>query len=1059
MDRCFLSKPKFWQSTNYINKITSNLHADKIIAEKLEGLYDLYIHTQHKGIQWAITNGDEAFKSFSDMLSYVTNGSIKKLEDLRYLNKDMLLSLENKVNAIIETQIRAMNDPVATVKEATQSKTLISFVKKYNRIAKVRQGVQKVIAPQAMFNVLAKAVAKLPPQFRMLFGGSFDTAIREFEPIRNMYVKQQRLLTYLQDTKNDIFNRLDKAINDAHTILKDFVNWTKDDLNVAIKYFDGNYDKGIEGFRDFLKANNLQILNEEESLTEIYKAVKSYLMAFKEINYGKSLVNVDLKKMKPEDIEKQADDNSVIGYIRNVKKLITELKDVYRIDMPEIEKSFFQVIDEFKPLADYIPRKGVELIDDINIDSSLSYLQSFLKHRKMNTDTATAPMHKIIHANLDNFAVSMNSLANLILFYHGKKALADNADLFVKDNFKYLYLDTFLENVGSGLFTEDDNVFLDIMPYIRKKKNKDIPKHVRVLKNFMNVVTVMPALFIGKLSSVINNVVGGGLGLVSSDLDNISLISSTKLLHDIEKLPDTHVAKKALNHINKLFSTEFSSPGIVSEFSKRINDIEQNKKIDWKNLDEKFKEYSFKVVDFFMDGGFLGKVLPFYSKYLSMKGSETNILRKQIIKVALLKSLYDINTIKDITDDQIKHITEKNLENAFYAIEDLGIFDKNNMPFHEKLMLENADTTAKVLLGGALKLAFTFKHVGRVTLNAFMKNAINFIHKLDFVNPANIIDPVKMMEQFAGVSMVMGIALYNIIEDYFDDDKELPSVSLFQRSDFLSGYGRGWIDIFLGSLAPALNLPVSDKAYETIKRNHIMLIDGIIGGRDIASGWVANKMRGWQADSREPLRQIYGDSFWDMISVMFSGDTYKQLFDFFMGDKYDKFNKEYWNNLLRLKYSPIGQFKEFIPTFRALEYIGTVMTTKGNLRNEQVARIIGNILGLSFYYDKHKNNKEYYHYYGKIAENQMYINNAQDILEHIVLDKDMRFLTLDPEGKEYYKYYSYRKYRNIYPYQSLYLRDYQYRLSRWYVTHEKVKERIQELLRPNFPKNYNYPTR
>ena len=257
------------------------------------------------------------------------------------------------------------------------------------------------------------------------------------------------------------------------------------------------------------------------------------------------------------------------------------------------------------------------------------------------------------------------------------------------------------------------------------------------IRHLFNAVGIIPALAIAKPASGIRNILGGLIGLYMTDYNGINLHEAMKQYRDGTASGESTIEGKTAMLVDNAFKKYFQSPKITGQYESTAEAVKDD---TWyESVARSMNDNAMKIADVFSEGLFLKNVEAF-KNFFTVKGSEKNILRVHMKGLLYAKSIGDLKlwasgegqkADQETVIKKVEEIVGRNMDDAWYMLSDgLGLFSKDNKPFHEAMMLESADTASKVILGGLGKALSFFKTVTRTNEAAIAKALVSTSYKL-----------------------------------------------------------------------------------------------------------------------------------------------------------------------------------------------------------------------------------------------------------------------------------------------------------------------------------------
>lgn len=884
-------------------------------AMSLEGYLNA-LNTSNGDNILSLADIDEDLFNEGDIISSITGGTMK-LSDIKIeLPLQAMQAIDARLTQVTKTLL-SLDSHKEYLKLKVDGKASYDFLNAVNFLSR-RQKI--VNFPMKWFNLQKR-----------IFGANFDMYgaylqnVNNVAPLSKAYTMLNRSIDKTENAKGGLYNAALNSFRKGHQSFSGIAKRGE----LAISHGDGEFDSLLKFFNYKVSNFDGHNLNSMANITkfntflsrivktdvdmevtkELYNSALNTVKEFWDINYGRDLSKRMIegefqnKEITWDDV--QADNTSILGLRKSLMIDSKEMYGSYARFLDAETRSFyegvFKEIDEGSIQQFYVPIQRVFNKEDNDLTPTEdrqrfnpTTVMKFLGNREMGDAVEIDTSYQMaLEQHVEYMKLGFNAISHS-LFYDISMGYLDeageNLDFTTKEAVKALAKNVKISGAPS---------------------RKGTPG-VERLKKIMSLSSFFPALMISKPASGINNIIGSGMGMYNGDYLGYT-ISNKKFDEALKSGNDLAVT------VNKIIESEFLEGGLTQSFLRRVDSPPEERGPIVDNVLNNVVEWTNKLADFSVNGYFL-KNWDWYHKFLTVPGSEREILRTHLktlayqhalgeVEILSYKRGEDIRRIKNMIEDnrydsasikeRIADLVEGQIEVANKtgnielktAMEDLvsseysenslrsfirkdfslsssekeniivssimnlkplldqslGDFSRTNKPYIENLMLRDANTYSKVLLGGILKATSYFNMVGRVASTNYalgLNSMFSTMFKVSGYESSNDLVGLASLKDFdrgqaaVGASVLAGtaLAIYGILSGFFED---IPRVTSLGTHNPLEAYtpplqlltveGYGLLGVLSGL---GFELPIPDHLKEEIYMDNIRWATGALAGKN-----------------------------------------------------------------------------------------------------------------------------------------------------------------------------------------------------------------------------------
>jgi len=694
-------------------------------------------HNLAKSLFYDSDTGD----SESSFLNKVFGGKIP--EKLSEPQEDYLRqSIHNRIRNLAQASL----DPIEAKTLSTLSSDFLSVLSmesmKAKRLGKIDDFISKI------------------PFLHSFYSTMFVDRHREFEkfaPIRKGYIKLSILKNEISRMKSIIMGEFDKMIGDWGDKYKKF-GITEDMINDILPDFDGLNNYTAKDKLNIIKgklSDDYNIRNEEDQRLIIGK-FQDMKKDWEMHNYGNG---GDYKNVRP---------NSFVDRINTVMKAYADLYSSRVENSVEGKMAIRQIETDYSSSQiitrkDYVPG-GTEDIKVFETKDTINYMPSMVtmfKQRDSQDINSRVSFSETFNNNILNLSIKMTSLGQMTF-----AGLVDGATS------KREYQSWLAMNpVPTRVFKHFSEKMWE---HITMERPKISPVVESIKMAWQNIIGITASSILLNPASGVYNLAGGYIGL------DAVFGSGKKFITDKGR---TTVFNQAVEHGDLLAQAVHEvSLNKLLETSKQVDFIAKQtiKGSDSTNIlmqaQRGARDLILKGSDISTGRGLLG-ILSMNDTlgFLSLKNTEET-LRKTVIPilfqqadVARLATGTKFNSKEEAIKFVNTFIDSAEGMNVIYGMKKaLGDFDEENKPFWSWMLLQDADTISKTMIGGAASMWYLFKHVGVNVARLAKDMAISF----PYIKQNEISKGTQQTVGLGALGVTLGVTLVEIINALVSPDAE-----------------------------------------------------------------------------------------------------------------------------------------------------------------------------------------------------------------------------------------------------------------------------------------------
>lgn len=953
------------KSKTYKNNVK---RIDNITSQKIKGLIKFYIEgckPCYGGKIAAITNLDAVLRDVDALVKHVTFNSVKSINELNAItDQKQLFAIDRAVNLFIKQQVlKGMNNPIKLLAEVGNSED----VKTFARFAK------SVLLPNTVKNAAYKYLNFWQfPLNLMGFGkgyrksgeenildrianfdifGSYENQAMQHSEVSKLFVKLKEMDVFTEGYK--VYStKLEELFDETSKIPQLFDNkFTQDKIEVAIRYFDGKQPpknpaeltESISNFFNDMKKRGVAFPKlDDDTKQQVYEAFLGLQESINRINYGDNLIKFFNSAPKGSYTLKELDEkgliinNTILGYIANLRKDLNRMADISNGRDLKGVSGLLKALDEFKIRRNYIPQSGNDIANDEgnNLGSSSEFylFKNMLKQRsESGTDTSSAL--KLFNSNLQGIASW--KLASEYIYSQSVKAI-------LKRDYKF-FLDKPI--VRDALRKQISNI-----EYAHFMKKKELTTTGKIVKDLSSFVGTYATLLLGLPSGIVNRLAGEFM-LPIAYTHGIDYKEVQKMFNGALSIDDTD-SNMVASYVKEMYGRYYSGAGIADTFHETI-DTDEGKMPFSRKVSKELSNIFMKSADYFAEGGMLKHLPVFIPEIMSLKKGQ-EVLQSNMQGI-LFSDAYSQFKLWKQGEGKGKDITEQKamLETIFrdVSVEGneiidniLGYYGGANRPLIEYYLKEGADTTAKILFAGGLKLWSLFRHVTTSNVNALIQAGVDSYLKCTGGVPILHQDTNKFMQIRSAMPLfgVMAIMLYQWLLDI--DELKL-NIKPLLKLDYGEKIEKDLLALSTSMMVLANGFnekAVPEGAWNTTKNYLMSNIFGTLPGTGFAF--------------RSQLeQQLFDEEGFDLTSYIANGisdkfnlgNTIMKGFELKTSDQYYKWQRKTKEELGTLDNIFYARF------LRQLGNIG--FAPNYETKSESVGNLLQYMFNLEFYYKDKKN--------------------------------------------------------------------------------------------------------
>lgn len=728
----------------------------------------------------------------------------------------------------------------------------------------------------AWSNKLSAATAKL----MRLVGGNKPmvenkiNVLQHYDPARKMFLNLNEIETFAERQGKLQISDLNKAFEG---IAKADILWkngiTQIHLSSMMEYFSGikdidNIDVHAPRFIEFAKAKGLMGDSEldEQNSKAIYRKVAEGVKYWWKLNYGQAdgaSANRSNEYVEQNGVRVWKHTDGIAGYFNTLRNKFTEGMVEYQRIIEEKRKlvghedtakdkalkDFFNKLQTHFYKDNYIPMsRDTEFIEDFaKTDEEFHVWYADWMFKSKDTDLDEESKIDFLKNISDNVLVTNQIFKK---FSQVMTARALEAQLDIEST----------KGDGNWFASRDRR---DIRVAV-----ESLIDDLNLKADYTSATQSIGARTVKAIGNLVQTFVGSYIMFPGSALSNYIGFSAAVALRSGKKVSGAEF-NRAINNPNSEYYEiakqidEYADKFLISAgMPDQFVSYAKAEKPGHGDLIDRINAFAGKAGNVISQGGPLSLVSKSLTDYLTVGGSEKkgkaafikrHIFNQVIGEMSLLKLGHEGDIPKDVLDA----VVNKSIESSWYEITSaMGLFSGLNKSFYLQTKVDTATTVPAALLGMALKVRNSFRHVAITGFDNYIASGINFGNaaKLEGLS-------VAMRNQGGAAFLATTATVLSMILAIFKNRDSImfsPLNALNPIDSPISG-----LKMLATQCACLLGADVSKENYDMVMEDGLNYLVGAAGGRYAAD------MYSRQANN---MLKFYSDPFTATYNIVSNGE-------------------------------------------------------------------------------------------------------------------------------------------------------------------------------------------